>query len=42
MREWLFVLAPLMVVLYFLVFPGQLGPAVDWLNAATHWVTASL
>jgi hypothetical protein len=42
MREWLFVIAPLTVVLYFLAFPGQLGPTFDWVTSATHWVMASL
>lgn len=42
MREWLMVIAPLTVVLYFLFFPDQLGPAVDILTSATHWVMASL
>ena len=41
MREWLLVIAPLTVVLYFLAFPDQLGPAVDWVRSATDWVTAS-
>jgi len=42
MREWLFVIAPLTVVLYFLAFPDQLGPAVDWVTSTTRWVMASL
>jgi hypothetical protein len=42
MREWLLVVAPLGFVLYFLVFPEQLGPAVDWVKSATQVVLASL
>ena len=42
MREWLFVIAPLTVVLYFLLFPGQLGPAWDCVASTTQWVIALL
>jgi hypothetical protein len=38
MREWLLVIAPLTVVLYFLIFPEQVGPAWDWVTFATHWI----
>jgi hypothetical protein len=34
MREWLLVIAPLTVVFYFLVFPDQLGPTIDWVRSA--------
>jgi hypothetical protein len=42
MREWLFVIAPLTVVLYFLAFPDQLGTTMNWVTSATHWVVGSL
>jgi len=39
MREWLLVIAPLTVIFYFLAFPEQLGPAVDWVRTAMYWIT---
>jgi hypothetical protein len=42
MQEWLLVIAPLTFVLYFLIFPEQLGPAWDCLTFATQWVMACL
>jgi hypothetical protein len=42
MREWLLVVAPLGFVIYFLVFPGQLGPALDWVKSATQLVLDTL
>jgi len=31
MREWIVAVAPLTAVMYFLVFPDQLGEIVRWL-----------
>lgn len=42
MREWLLAVFPLTVVLYFLVFPEQLGPTIEWVRSAADWVTASV
>lgn len=42
MREWLLVVAPLGFVVYFLVFPDQLGIAVDWIKSATQIVLATI
>jgi hypothetical protein len=42
MREWLLVVTPLAFVVYFLVFPDQLGIAVDWVRSATQIVMATL
>jgi hypothetical protein len=42
MQEWLLVIAPLTLVLYFLIFPEQLGPAWDCVAFATQWVMACL
>lgn len=42
MREWLLVVAPLVFVVYFLVFPDQLGTAVDWVKYATQIVLAAI
>jgi hypothetical protein len=42
LREWLFVLAPVAAVLYFIAFPEQLGPAMDWAESTTRWVMTSL
>jgi len=42
MREWLLVVTPLALVLYFLMFPDQLAPAVDWVRSATQFVMATL
>ena len=42
MREWLLVVAPLVFVIYFLAFPEQLGPTVDWVKSATQLVLARL
>ena len=36
MREWLLVIAPLAVVLYFLTFPDQLSMLSSWLMQATY------
>lgn len=36
MREWLFVLAPLLVVGYFLPYPDQLGTFMDWFASLVH------
>jgi hypothetical protein len=42
MREWLLVIAPLEMVVYFLVFPDQLRIIVDWTISPSNWVTASI
>ena len=42
MREWLLVVTPLALVVYFLVFPDQLGLAVDWVRSATQIVLGTL
>jgi hypothetical protein len=42
MREWLLVVAPLTVVFYFLTFPEQLGPTIDWVKSTMSLVLASL
>lgn len=42
MREWLLIIAPLTIVLYFLAFPDQLGPAWDWVAFATRWLMQPL
>ena len=42
MREWLLVATPLGFVVYFLVFPDQLGTAVDWVRSATQIVLGTL
>jgi hypothetical protein len=42
MREWIMVIAPVAVVLYFLIFPGQLPLLFDWLNSTGSWITASI
>lgn len=42
MREWLLVVAPLAFVVYFLVFPDQLGIAVGWIKSATQIVLTTI
>jgi hypothetical protein len=42
MREWLLVVTPLALVIYFLIFPDQLGTAVDWVRSATQLVLATI
>lgn len=42
MREWLLVVTPLAFVVYFLVFPEQLGTALDWIKSATQIVLATI
>jgi hypothetical protein len=42
MREWLLVVTPLGFVLYFLIFPEQLGTAVDWVRSATQLVLGTI
>lgn len=42
MREWLLVMTPLGFVVYFLVFPDQLGSAMDWIKSATQIVLATI
>ena len=42
MREWLLLIAPLTVVLYFLAFPDQFETAWDWCAFATGWIMGSL
>jgi hypothetical protein len=42
MREWLLVVTPLGFVVYFLIFPEQLGTAVDWVRSATQLVLGTI
>jgi hypothetical protein len=30
MREWVFASVPIAVVIYFLIYPDQLGALLDW------------
>ena len=32
MREWLLLLVPVVLIFYFVAFPGQFEPALDWLG----------
>ena len=36
MREWLLVIAPLALILYFLTFPDQLSILSNWLIQTTN------
>jgi hypothetical protein len=42
MREWLLVILPLALVLYFLAFPDQLGSTVDWVQSTMNWAVAAI
>lgn len=42
MRDWLLVILPLAIVLYFLVFPDQLGPTADLVAATMSQVVAGI
>ena len=42
MREWLLVVTPLVFVIYFLVFPDQLGTAMHLIKSATQIVLAAI
>jgi hypothetical protein len=39
MRDWLLILTPLAVVLYFVMYPDQLEPFVYWVNSTVSWLT---
>ncbi|MGH6672357.1 MAG: hypothetical protein ACRECV_10350 [Xanthobacteraceae bacterium] len=42
MREWLLVVFPLVVILYFLFYPEELGPTINWVRSIAGLVVAAL
>ena len=42
MREWLLVVAPLVPVIYFVIFPEELPRLFDWVIWTRYWITAFL